>query len=130
MGVDVDARTALVVGGGIGGLASAIALRRAGWEVQVLARSEQLREVGAGISLWPLVVAADGIRSRIRVALVGDAAHAMTSDLGQGGCTSLEDAVELGRQLDDRPADPAPGLARYVRLRRPRTQAIARRSAI
>jgi 2-polyprenyl-6-methoxyphenol hydroxylase-like FAD-dependent oxidoreductase len=65
-----------------------------------------------------------------RVALVGDAAHAMTSDLGQGGCTSLEDAVELGRQLDDRPADPAPGLARYVRLRRPRTQAIARRSAI
>jgi 2-polyprenyl-6-methoxyphenol hydroxylase-like FAD-dependent oxidoreductase len=65
-----------------------------------------------------------------RVALVGDAAHAMTPDLGQGGCTSLEDAVELARQLDDRPADPAPGLARYDRLRRPRTQAIARRSAI
>jgi 2-polyprenyl-6-methoxyphenol hydroxylase-like FAD-dependent oxidoreductase len=65
-----------------------------------------------------------------RVALVGDGAHAMTPDLGQGGCTSLEDAVELARQLEDRPADPAPGLARYDRLRRPRTQAIARRSAI
>jgi 2-polyprenyl-6-methoxyphenol hydroxylase-like FAD-dependent oxidoreductase len=65
-----------------------------------------------------------------RVALVGDAAHAMTPDLGQGGCTSLEDAVELARQLDDRPADPATGLARYDRLRRPRTQAIARQSAI
>jgi 2-polyprenyl-6-methoxyphenol hydroxylase-like FAD-dependent oxidoreductase len=65
-----------------------------------------------------------------RVALVGDAAHAMTPDLGQGACTSLEDAVELARQLDDRPADPAPGLAGYDRLRRPRTQAIARRSAI
>jgi 2-polyprenyl-6-methoxyphenol hydroxylase-like FAD-dependent oxidoreductase len=65
-----------------------------------------------------------------RVALVGDAAHAMTPDLGQGGCTSLEDAVELARQLDDRPADPAPGLTRYDRLRRPRAQGIARRSAI
>jgi 2-polyprenyl-6-methoxyphenol hydroxylase-like FAD-dependent oxidoreductase len=65
-----------------------------------------------------------------RVALVGDAAHAMTPDLGQGGCTSLEDAVELARQLDRVPDDPAPGLARYDRLRRPRTQAIARRSAI
>jgi 2-polyprenyl-6-methoxyphenol hydroxylase-like FAD-dependent oxidoreductase len=54
----------------------------------------------------------------------------MTPDLGQGGCTSLEDAVELARQLDDRPADPATGLARYDRLRRPRTQAIARQSAI
>jgi FAD binding domain len=43
----------VVVGGGIGGLASAIALRRAGWEVQVLERSDELREVGAGISLWP-----------------------------------------------------------------------------
>lgn len=65
-----------------------------------------------------------------RVALVGDAAHAMTPDLGQGGCTSLEDAVELARQLDDRPSDPGDALARYDRLRRPRTQAIARRSAI
>lgn len=65
-----------------------------------------------------------------RVALVGDAAHAMTPDLGQGGCTSLEDAVELARRLDDGPVDPAPGLARYDRLRRPRTRAIARRSAL
>jgi 2-polyprenyl-6-methoxyphenol hydroxylase-like FAD-dependent oxidoreductase len=341
-GLGNSARTAVVIGGGIGGLASALALGRAGWEVRVLERGEELREVGAGITLWPnalraldllgvgdrvrrqgvieagagfrdqagswlfrtdtrsieqrygpsilirratllailaealppgtvtlsievtgiverpdhvsvehragrttadLVVAADGIRSRIRallwpgaqapryagyttwrfvtpvldidaevteswgrgervgifpfgdgtfysymsatappdhrvadeldelnrrftgwhapipalldsitaadvlrhdiyrlpplrtfvtrrVALVGDAAHAMTPDLGQGGCTSLEDAVELARQLDDRPADPAPGLARYDQLRRPRAQAIARRSAI
>ena len=31
------------------------------------------------------------------VVLVGDAAHAMTPDLGQGGCQALEDAVVLGR---------------------------------
>ncbi len=338
----MGSRTAIVVGGGIGGLASAVALRSAGWDVQVLERSAELREVGAGISLWPnamraldllgvghrireqgtietgggfrdqagtwlfrtemraieerygpsvlirraallailadalppgtvtlssevtgivehpehvrvehragpdsadLVVAADGIHSRIRallwpgargpryagyttwrfvtpvldidagvteswgrgervgifplgdgtfysyqsatvppghrvgdelgelkrrfgawhapipalldsvtaadvlrhdiyrlpplrtfvtrrVALLGDAAHAMTPDLGQGGCTTLEDAVELARQLDDPPVDPGTGLARYDRLRRPRTQAVARQSAI
>ncbi len=43
---------ALIVGGGIGGLATAIALSRAGFEVQVLERAPDIREVGAGISLW------------------------------------------------------------------------------
>lgn len=62
-----------------------------------------------------------------RVALLGDAAHAMTPDFGQGGGTALEDAVELARQLDT--AHLADGLARYDRLRRPRTQTIARQSA-
>jgi 2-polyprenyl-6-methoxyphenol hydroxylase-like FAD-dependent oxidoreductase len=62
-----------------------------------------------------------------RVALLGDAAHAMTPDFGQGGGTSIEDAVELGRQLAT--ADLAGGLTRYDRLRRPRTQTIARQSA-
>ena len=35
-----------------------------------------------------------------RVALLGDAAHAMTPDLGQGGCQAFEDAVALGALLD------------------------------
>ncbi|HET7048894.1 MAG TPA: FAD-dependent monooxygenase [Solirubrobacteraceae bacterium] len=47
------ARHAIVVGGGIGGLATAVALRQTGWRVTVVERSAQLREVGAGISLWP-----------------------------------------------------------------------------
>ena len=60
-----------------------------------------------------------------RAVLVGDAAHAMTPDLGQGGGTALEDAVELAEALDSTP-DVSLGLARYERRRRRRTQEIAR----
>lgn len=43
----------IVIGGGIGGLTAAIALQRRNIEVEVFERSPELREVGAGISLWP-----------------------------------------------------------------------------
>jgi salicylate hydroxylase len=43
----------LVVGGGIGGLASALALTRAGHEVRVLEQAPQFAEVGAGVQLAP-----------------------------------------------------------------------------
>ena len=43
----------LVVGGGIGGLASALALRRAGREVRVRERAPEFGEVGAGLQLAP-----------------------------------------------------------------------------
>lgn len=43
---------AIIVGGGIGGLAAAVALRRANVEVVVLERAPELREVGAGVALW------------------------------------------------------------------------------
>ena len=46
-------RKALVVGAGIGGLAAALALHRAGWQVQVLERATALGEVGAGLTLSP-----------------------------------------------------------------------------
>lgn len=44
---------AVIVGGGIGGLASALALTRHGWEAEVLERAAAFTEVGAGLSLWP-----------------------------------------------------------------------------
>ncbi|CAM5476140.1 FAD-dependent oxidoreductase [Streptomyces spiroverticillatus] len=63
-----------------------------------------------------------------RVALLGDAAHAMTPNLGQGACQALEDAVTLAHCLDGT-GDIEAGLRSYDLLRRPRTQAVTRRSA-
>lgn len=60
-----------------------------------------------------------------RVALLGDAAHAMTPDLGQGGCQALEDAVVLAACLRNS-ADVSGGLAKYDAERRPRTQAVGK----
>ena len=45
--------SAAVVGGGIGGLAAAIALLRAGWDVRVYEQAGLRSEVGAGIQLAP-----------------------------------------------------------------------------
>ncbi len=46
-------KKAIVVGGGIAGLASAIALRERNWDVEVLEQAPAFEEVGAGLSLWP-----------------------------------------------------------------------------
>ncbi|HEX5569139.1 MAG TPA: FAD-dependent monooxygenase [Streptomyces sp.] len=75
---------------------------------------------------------------RGRVALLGDAAHAMTPNLGQGGCQAVEDAVVLAHHADPRSAARAEGgagardldraLAAYTRDRLPRTMEVVRRS--
>lgn len=48
-------RQLLIAGGGIGGMAAALAAARAGWPVQVLERAGALAEVGAGIQIGPNV---------------------------------------------------------------------------
>ncbi|HZX04638.1 FAD-dependent oxidoreductase [Kribbella sp.] len=60
---------AIVVGGGIGGMAAAAALGRAGWRVRVLEAAPEPREVGAGLAVTAngvraaaVIGAADGIR--------------------------------------------------------------------
>lgn len=49
----IAARSAVIVGGGIGGLAAALALRQAGVAVQILEQARKLKEVGAGLQLSP-----------------------------------------------------------------------------
>lgn len=63
---------AIVIGSGIGGLAAAIALRKVGVEVAVYERAAELREVGAGISLW-----ANALRALDAIG-VGDAVRAVS----------------------------------------------------
>ncbi|WP_447006278.1 FAD-dependent monooxygenase [Saccharothrix isguenensis] len=65
---------------------------------------------------------------RGRVALLGDAAHAMTPYLGQGACMAIEDAVVLAAACAH--GDVPSALAEYDRQRRPRTRAIARASRV
>lgn len=44
---------ALIAGGGIGGMATALALARAGWQVSLHEKAETFREVGAGLQMSP-----------------------------------------------------------------------------
>lgn len=62
-----------------------------------------------------------------RVALLGDAAHAMTPNLGQGGCQAVEDAVVLAHLLAGDTGVPA-ALAAYTAARHGRTTRISRLS--
>ena len=57
-----------------------------------------------------------------RVALLGDAAHPMTPDLGQGACQGIEDGVVIAACLSRNPS-PTTALANYqaARLRRVRS---------
>jgi 2-polyprenyl-6-methoxyphenol hydroxylase-like FAD-dependent oxidoreductase len=60
---------AIIAGGGIGGLAAALALVRRGWDVEVLERAPAFAEVGAGLSLWPnglRAVDALGVGAQVR----------------------------------------------------------------
>jgi len=67
--------TALVAGGGIGGLATAAALAQRGWAVTVYERQDQLRAVGAGIYIW---------ENGLRVLEALDAFDDATADDGEG----------------------------------------------
>ncbi|MCY9786718.1 FAD-dependent monooxygenase [Nocardiopsis sp. EMB25] len=63
-----------------------------------------------------------------RVALLGDAAHAMTPNLGQGACQAIEDAAVLAHAVGEGSSVPD-DLAAYTSARLPRTSGMVRRSA-
>lgn len=51
--MEIEAEDVVIVGGGISGLATALALKRVGISALVLERSDRLRDTGAAISLFP-----------------------------------------------------------------------------
>jgi 2-polyprenyl-6-methoxyphenol hydroxylase-like FAD-dependent oxidoreductase len=62
-----------------------------------------------------------------RLALLGDAAHPMTPDLGQGACQGIEDAVVLAACMSGT-HNRSSALAKYEALRLPRVRRIVRSS--
>jgi salicylate hydroxylase len=64
---------------------------------------------------------------RGRIQLIGDAAHAMLPNAGQGACQAFEDAYVLARWLDAC-RDPAEAFANFRRVRIPRVHGVQRLS--
>ena len=50
--MSVRIKRAIIIGGGIGGLCAAISLRRMGVEVAVYEQAQELRAIGAGLTIW------------------------------------------------------------------------------
>ena len=61
------------------------------------------------------------------IALLGDAAHPMTPDLGQGACQAIEDAYIMAECLSATQSIES-GLKRYETIRLPRVRSIAKNS--
>ncbi|MBX9625990.1 MAG: FAD-dependent monooxygenase [Gemmataceae bacterium] len=100
---------AVVIGGGIGGLTAAIALRQAGWDVSVCERAPELREVGAGLTLWTNAVKV------LRRFGVGPAVEAVSHPITRSEVRSWRgrviNAIDFGR-LNDRLGAPTIGIHR------------------
>jgi salicylate hydroxylase len=61
---------------------------------------------------------------RGRIQLIGDAAHAMLPNIGQGACQAFEDAYILARWLDADRGNPIEAFENFRRVRIPRVQAV------
>jgi 2-polyprenyl-6-methoxyphenol hydroxylase-like FAD-dependent oxidoreductase len=126
---------------------SAVGLRQVYWFAPVTAPAGSADAVGSLSDLYahfpepiPEIVrrtpAAEIIRTDLfdfptldrwwqgRVALLGDAAHAMTPNLGQGGAQAIEDAYVLAEQLAAQ-KDVAAAFQEYERLRLPKVRWVA-----
>lgn len=79
---------------------------------------------------WPIhAVPQHGGWTAGRIALIGDAAHAMSPYAAQGAAMAIEDAAVLAGAVAHSAGDMAAALARYEALRRPRVKRVAGRGA-
>ena len=83
---------AIIIGAGIGGLTTAIALKRAGYQIEVYDRVKELRPVGAGISLW-----SNGVKVMNWLGL-GDEIHKIGGEMNR--MTYLNKENELLNDID------------------------------
>ncbi|MGQ4599048.1 FAD-dependent monooxygenase [Nocardia sp. R6R-6] len=77
---------AVIVGAGIGGLGTAVGLRRAGWRVTVLERASEITPGGAGISMYPnamRTLGALGLESQVRDLPESNLGHGFRTDKGR-----------------------------------------------
>jgi 2-polyprenyl-6-methoxyphenol hydroxylase-like FAD-dependent oxidoreductase len=95
-------RHATIIGGGIGGLASAIALGRSGWSTSIYEQAPELREVGAGLSLW-----ANAVRALEQLGLA-KSIRALQPPMPSGGIYTwrgapliTDSAAELARRVGE-----------------------------
>jgi 2-polyprenyl-6-methoxyphenol hydroxylase-like FAD-dependent oxidoreductase len=92
----------IVVGAAIGGLAAAIALRQSALQPVLFERAPELREVGAGLSLWPNALKALGdlgLAESIRALSIREAAGGLRS--WDGRMLMKMESAELERRLGD-----------------------------
>ncbi|MFI9560334.1 FAD-dependent monooxygenase [Nonomuraea endophytica] len=97
----------------------------AGWHPGVLKVIADTR--AEDIHVDPIVKLAEPLTSYVsgRIALLGDAAHAMSPDLGQGASQAFEDAAAVTRHLTGaEPGEVVQRLLRYDAERRPRANRI------
>ncbi|XGB43660.1 MAG: FAD-dependent urate hydroxylase HpxO [Nodosilinea sp. LVE1205-7] len=94
----------VIIGAGIGGLTAAIAMEQAGYRVEVYDRVQQLRPVGAGISLW-----SNGVKVLNRLGLgdqlatIGGSMNTMEYRSHRDQSLSYIDLQPLFEQVGQRP---------------------------
>ncbi|MEI2300316.1 FAD-dependent monooxygenase [Ensifer sp. MJa1] len=97
----------------------------AGWNAGIRA----LIEKAASPTYWPLCTVDDGAwQDGKKIALIGDAAHAMTPFAAQGAAMAIEDAFALSECLSNGISVPD-ALKTYEAIRRPRIARVRRRAA-
>lgn len=94
----------LIIGAGIGGLTAGIALKQAGYEVEIYDRVKEMRPVGAGISLW-----SNGVKVLNRLGLgekmakIGGVMERMEYRTKSGELINDIDLMPLIHQVGQRP---------------------------
>jgi FAD-dependent urate hydroxylase len=112
---------------GLPGVHAALAAQFAGWAPAVGRLIERIDP--AGVARIPIHDLDPLPRwSRGRTVLLGDAAHTMSPDLGQGGCQAMEDAWVLAHHLTATSRSVTDAVARYEAERRPHTADMVRRA--